>query len=148
MAAKTNDRGSLILNDDNDESRRTVEQCYRTRKTIINPIVDWLEEDVWEFLNTVAKVPHCELYDKGNTRLGCLGCPMQNGRDMIADLDRYPKYKAAYFRAFQRMIDNRTKDGNKSNGADWTTPEDVYAWWTRSGPKPMRDYYQMEVDDD
>lgn len=66
-SASVNDRGSLILNDDNDESRRTVENCYRTRKVLVNPIVDWDDEDVWEFLNDVAKVPHCELYDQGYT---------------------------------------------------------------------------------
>ena len=47
---KINKRGNVILNDDNDEARRMVEHCYRTQKTIVNPIVDWEEEDVWEFL--------------------------------------------------------------------------------------------------
>ena len=70
-----------------------VEQCYMKRKTTINPIVDWEEEDVWEFLNDVAKVPHCELYDKGYTRLGCIGCPLKGKAGMLLDFERYPKYK-------------------------------------------------------
>ena len=32
---KQNKHGDVILNDDNDENRRMVEQCYRTHKTIL-----------------------------------------------------------------------------------------------------------------
>lgn len=125
-SARVNERGGLVLNDDNDENRRTVEQCYRTRKTLVNPIVDWEDEDVWEFLNDVVKVPHCELYDKGYTRLGCIGCPMSN-QGMKESLEKYPKYKEAYLRAFKRML-----DVVKSKGKErvWQTPEEVYQWWT------------------
>jgi phosphoadenosine phosphosulfate reductase len=65
---------TIILNDDNDESRRMVENCYRTQKTMVNPIVDWMDEDVWEFIRT-EKLPYCCLYDEGFKRLGCVGCP-------------------------------------------------------------------------
>ena len=97
---------SIGFMDDNDGSRRMVEQCYMKKKTTINPIVDWEEEDVWEFLNDVAKVPHCELYDKGYTRLGCIGCPLQSKAGMLRDFERYPKYKELYIRAFDQMIKN------------------------------------------
>ena len=102
---KLNKHGDVILNDDNDENRRMVEQCYRTRKTMVNPIVDWTDEDVWEFLNSNG-IEHCCLYDEGFTRLGCIGCPLSGTRNMIRDFERWPKYKELYIRAFQRMIDN------------------------------------------
>ena len=102
---KLNKHGDVILNDDNDENRRMVEQCYRTRKTMVNPIVDWTDEDVWWFLNKY-NIPHCELYDQGFTRLGCIGCPLSGSGNMIRDFERWPKYKELYIRAFQRMIDN------------------------------------------
>lgn len=102
---KLNKHGEVILNDDNDENRRMVEQCYRTRKTMVNPIVDWAEEDVWWFLNK-HNIPHCELYDQGFTRLGCIGCPLSGSNNMIRDFERWPKYKELYIRAFQHMIDN------------------------------------------
>lgn len=35
--------GGIILNDDNDEARRTVEQCYRTGKVLVNPIYHRLD---------------------------------------------------------------------------------------------------------
>ncbi len=47
---KQNKKGNIILNDDNDPARRMVEHCYRTQKTLVNPIVDWTDEDVWQFI--------------------------------------------------------------------------------------------------
>ena len=105
-AYKTNKNGGIVFMDDNDESRQMVEQCYAKRKTTINPIVDWEDEDVWEFLNDVAKVHHCCLYDEGFTRLGCIGCPLQGKDGMLRDFERWPKYKELYIKAFDRMIAN------------------------------------------
>ena len=102
---KLNKHGDVIMNDDNDVNRRMVEQCYRTRKTMVNPIVDWTDEDVWDFLNGNG-IEHCCLYDEGFTRLGCIGCPLSGSKNMIRDFERWPKYKENYIRAFQRMIDN------------------------------------------
>ena len=109
-AAHYNGKRGIIMNDDNDESRRFVEQCYRTRKTIINPIVDWDDDDVWEFLNEVVKVPHCSLYDEGFKRLGCIGCPLVGAKSMLKEFERWPKYKEAYLRAIERMIANHPDD--------------------------------------
>ena len=72
---KQTERGGVVLNFDDDSARRGVEMCYRTRRTLINPIIDWTDSDVWEFLNDVVKVPHCCLYDEGYKRIGCIGCP-------------------------------------------------------------------------
>lgn len=102
---KLNKSGGVIMNDDNDEARRLVEQCYRTRKTIVNPIVDWDEDDVWDFLNSNG-IEHCCLYDEGFTRLGCIGCPLAGSKNMIRDFERWPKYKQLYILAFEKMIEN------------------------------------------
>ena len=123
-----NKSGAIVLNDDNDSARRMVEQCYRTRKTLVNPIVDWAEEDVWHFLNDVAKVQHCVLYDQGHKRIGCIGCQMNTAT--AADLERWPAYKKLYLRAFSRMIREREKAGKDNlHPNDWSTPEKVMAWW-------------------
>lgn len=105
-ATKINKSGGLSFLDDNDETRKMVEQCYRKNKTTVNPIVDWTEEDVWEFIKEVAKVPYCELYDQGYTRLGCIGCPLQGREGMLEDFERYPRYKELYIKAFDQMIAN------------------------------------------
>lgn len=99
-------KGGVVLNTDNDEARRAVEMCYRTRKTLVNPIIDWDDAEVWEFLNDIAKVPHCRLYDEGFTRLGCIGCPMSGAKGMKRGFARWPKYEALYIRAMEKMIEN------------------------------------------
>ena len=101
---KQNKSGGIIFMDDNGGARKMVEQCHLKSKTTVNPIVDWTDEDVWEFLNDYAKVPHCCLYDEGFTRLGCIGCPLQGREGMIEDFERWPRYKELYIRAFDKMI--------------------------------------------
>lgn len=126
-----NESGGVVMNDDNDTNRRMVEQCYRTNKTLVNPIVDWTDADVWDFLNE-NHISHCELYDRGYKRLGCIGCPMSYRA--AEELENYPKYKASYLRAFGRMINEREKNGlTKHEGKEdfWETPEDVMAWWIK-----------------
>lgn len=95
-----------MLNLDNDAERRAVEMCYRTRKTLVNPIIDWTNDEVWEFLNEIVKVPHCCLYDEGSKRLGCIGCPLGGGESMKREFERWPTYERAYIRAFEKMIEN------------------------------------------
>ena len=57
--------------------------CQGKRQNCDNPIIDWTREDVWYFLNEVVKVEHCELYDKGWQRIGCLFCPMASQKEII-----------------------------------------------------------------
>ena len=132
--------GGTILNNDNDESREVLESCYRHKKTLLNPIINWEDEDVWEFIKT-NKIPYCKLYDEGYTRLGCIGCPM-NTAAAAAELEKYPKYKQAYLRAFERMLEERQKKGLKT---EWETADEVMEWWlTGKVEKPIDG--QMEMD--
>ena len=112
--------GDIVFNDDNSESRTFLERCVRTGKRMINLIVAWSDDDVWEFIRSYD-VAYCDLYDKGYTRLGCIGCPMNTNAEK--ELEAYPKYKAAYLRAFQRMLDAYDHD------CQWNTPQDVMDWW-------------------
>ena len=114
-----------MLNLDNAESKDILSMCYRTRKTMLNPIIDWSNEDVWEFIHKY-NVPYCRLYDEGYKRLGCIGCPMST--HAAEELERYPKYKQAYMRAFARMLEESHKRGV---GTTWQTAEDVMTWWLR-----------------
>lgn len=113
----------MVLNDDNDASRRSVEYCYRTRKTILNPIVDWTTEEVWEFIREY-NIPYCSLYDEGYERLGCIGCPMSSKAK--EELEKYPTYKQNYIRAFDKMIEERNARGLETQ---WANGEEVLEWW-------------------
>lgn len=124
--------GGLILNNDNGENREFLESCYRLKKTVVNPIIDWEDEDVWEFIHTY-NVPYCSLYDKGYTRLGCIGCPMTHNQK--EELDRYPKYKKLYLMAFEKMLASREEVGLKG---EWKTAEDVMEWWISNAEKSDR----------
>lgn len=64
-----------ILFDDNGEFRNALEQCTIKAKIVCNPIIDWEDEDVWEFIKS-NNFPYCKLYDMGYSRIGCIGCPM------------------------------------------------------------------------
>lgn len=103
-------KGGVVLNNDNEDSRKMVEQCYKQSKTLINPIIDWTTEEVWEFIKEY-EIPYCKLYDEGYKRLGCIGCPMGTVESRKKDFERYPKYKQAYLKAFERMIANYSGGG-------------------------------------
>ena len=133
-------KGGIVLNDDNAETRRFVEHCYRTTSTMVNPIVDWTDEDVWTFLHYYG----CQsnpLYQCGQRRIGCIGCPLQNFKGMKRDFADYPKYRAAYVKAFDRMVKAREEAGLTSDGA-WIDGEHVMRWWVGDDP------FQMTLFDD
>lgn len=125
------------MNDDNDESRRLVEQCFRTQTTLLNPIVDWTDDEVWEFLNEIAKVPHCRLYDEGFKRIGCIGCPLGGHKQQLRNFERYPKFRALYVWAFGRMLERCKEIGVPRYR--WETGEDVMQWWLTEVPKPPKE---------
>lgn len=135
----------LFYNDDNAETRKMVESCYQQRRMTLNPIIDWTDEDVWEYLNDVAKVPHCELYDQGFKRLGCIGCPMASEHKRREQLDHWPKYKALYLRAFERMLDAH-KDSPRP--CSWETPEEVMEWWLGQEKNVRAAENQMEIEEE
>ena len=113
----------MVLTNDNEGSREVIEYCYQRHKTVLNPIIDWDDSEVWEFIHEYD-VPYCELYDKGAKRLGCVGCPM-NGRQ-AEELEQYPSIKAVYLKAFERMLKAREL---KARETEWKTPEEVMKWW-------------------
>lgn len=118
------EKGGLVMNMDNDENRRLVEHCYRTTTTMLNPILDWNDADVWEFLNFYG----CQanpLYYCGKKRIGCIGCPMQSDKSKLAEFERYPKYKNLYIRTFDKMLAE-----NSGKNYTWKNGQEVFEWWT------------------
>ena len=124
-------KAGIVMNYDDSPTRRTVEMCYRTHKTLVNPIIDWEDEDVWEFIHTYD-IPYCTLYDEGWKRLGCVGCPLGGEGTMKRELERWPAIRKIYIRAFEKMIEHRKERGTKCR---WKTGEDVMRWWLKEEPE-------------
>lgn len=70
---------------------------------IVNPMLKWSERDVWYFLDSVACVPHCELYDRGYRRIGCILCPMSSYKQKIREMHDYPHVKRGWIRAIKEI---------------------------------------------
>lgn len=141
IAYKVTPQGGIALPLDNRENAQMVETCYRTRQTTVNPIIDWTDAEVWEFIHEY-KVPYCELYDEGFKRLGCIGCPMSSHQQ--EELERYPKYKHLYLLAFEKMLE-QLDDAKLIT--TWTSAENVMQWWfkTLHGKESKADTDIMEL---
>lgn len=133
-SARRSKRGGLILQKGRtykelniDEFTRQTEaqaECHQGRgeKITINPILEWSKEDVWEYLNNVARVPHCALYDRGRNRVGCLFCPMKGKKEIIRDAKEYPHQ----FKRLQTVIERITeREGAKFKG----NAKGYFEWW-------------------
>lgn len=122
-------RGGYILTNDNEDARMVLESCYKRSKIVVNPIIDWTDRDVWDFIHEF-KVPYCKLYDEGETRLGCIGCPMATVNNRLRKFRRWPKYERAYKRAMQKLIEIYHSPDFKGT-ARWDSVEDLWNWWLR-----------------
>lgn len=137
-------KGAIYLNCDNAEDRRKLEICSLKGKRILNPIIDWTEEDIWRFIRKY-RVSYCCLYDQGFCRIGCIGCPLASTKNREREFKRYPKYRDAYIRAFDRMVAARTASG-KSHG-NWKDGESVFRWWMYGNEKTEKQVEgQMELE--
>lgn len=72
---------------------------------VVAPIAYWTDKDVWTFIRD-RKLPYCDLYDEGFTRLGCVGCPLAGVKGQTLEFRRWPGYERAWRRAFDRFWQN------------------------------------------
>lgn len=128
----------IILSNDNDDRRMLFENCRLKSKRTVNPIIDWTDDDVWDFLGggtqalcgacnvTANGIPVNPLYDEGWCRVGCVGCPMAGKAGREFQFARWPKYKNLYLLAFRNLLAERAARGKYIS---WETPQDVFNWW-------------------
>lgn len=132
----------IILSNDNDDRRMLFENCRLKAKRTVNPIIDWTDDDVWDFLTSEDAPPCNPLYCEGWKRVGCVGCPMagQAGREF--QFARFPKYKNLYLLAFRNLLAERAERGKYIS---WETPMDVFNWWMEYDVLPGQDdLFEME----
>lgn len=115
----------------NRSKRKLVESCYKdTTKTYVNPIIDWSDNEIWEFIESY-KLPYCELYDQGFNRIGCLFCPLSYYKKRLKECKKYPKYVKAFISTFEKLYQLRKSQNNESVNR-WESGEDMFWWWINS----------------
>lgn len=116
------------LFNDNDEERRLFETCMQKGKRVINPIIDWDDDDVWEYHRS-RNLKHCKLYDEGYSRIGCIGCPMAD-KQRIKEFERYPKYLENYKRAIAKFLPGYLERCEKKGKKPlFITVDEMLDWW-------------------
>lgn len=137
------------------DQRHTVTCISGKDKIIISPIIEWTDADVWEFLNDVVEVPHCELYDPpfNQHRIGCILCPMSGRRQKERDCQLFPWVKKKWL----EVIDLLVGGGYLSDAQKFymhTVPreeflEAMFDWWIdgRSWAEFISDYTHPKLFD-
>lgn len=116
-----------MLLSDNDDKRKLFENCQLKAKRVVNPIIDWTDADVWAYIEA-ERIRMNPLYCEGQHRVGCIGCPMAGKKGREMQFTRWPTYKGAYIRAFEKMIQERENRGLPAmNIGD--SAIDVFRWW-------------------
>ena len=126
-------------------------RCINGKDSIIvNPLVEWTDADVWDFLNKVVEVPHCELYDPpyNRRRIGCILCPMSSHATKMRDLELYPYVKKKWLEVFEYFIGGvhsylrKTQEIKQfcehggGRNTDLTTPTSSRKWQYNYTPAP------------
>lgn len=113
-------------------------QCYveahrnaKKNKTFIRPILNFDNYDIWQYIHE-NKLPVCELYNQGFTRIGCVLCPFD--RNVQREETVFPKiaklWRRSAYRIVSRLIAQNyiTKRG-KPMKRRFETGEELYQWW-------------------
>lgn len=139
-----NQAKKLILNNDNDDRRQLFESCRVRSKHICNPIVDWSDREVWDYIRS-EKIPINPLYEMGFYIVGCIGCPMA-GKHRYREFALFPTYERAYKRAFEKMLLVRKLEGKDDSTGGWVDAESVFRWWMEDDTMPGQ--YELQFDED
>lgn len=131
-----------MLMNDNSKSRRMTELCMQKNSMVVNPIIDWTDMEIWEFIQS-ENITVCDLYAWGYNRVGCIGCPMA-GKKRYREFADFPQYKKLYLHAFDRMLNERARRGKEST---WSNADEVFRWWMKDNSIPgqmrMEDFLEM-----
>lgn len=85
-----------------------------------NPILEWTSAEIWLYIFSNG-ISVNETYKKGNSRAGCLFCPMGGGKGDYLQLQSYPKEVSTYIELIKSMNarnagDEKALESYVSNG--------------------------------
>jgi phosphoadenosine phosphosulfate reductase len=104
------------------------------------PILGWSDEHIWEFIRS-RNLPYCGLYDEGFKRLGCIGCPMARESGKLMQFARFPRHRALWRRAFDRIWERRS-GSTQRDGKVWFgdvyfhNADEMWQWWLSNSSLP------------
>lgn len=119
---------NIILSNDNDDARQIFERCTLKAKHVANPIVDWSDSEVWDYIHSehIAVNP---LYECGFDRVGCIGCPLASRKKRLWEFTQYPHYERLYRMAFDRLVVARKAAGKPYISETWESGKGIFKWW-------------------
>lgn len=118
---------NIVLTNDNDDRRQLFENCQLKAKRVVNPIIDWSDREIWDYISA-EHIKTNSLYACGWNRVGCLGCPMAGRKGRLWQFAQYPAYEKLYKIAFQRLIDFRKATGMEILPIH-KNAETYFLWW-------------------
>lgn len=104
-----------------DDIIQNEHQCIKGKDRImVYPILDWTEEDVWEFIHEFS-LPINPCYRLFG-RVGCMYCPYASPAQVEIYEKMYPRYKERVMLAVRRWW-------AKTDEHMLPSPEAYYEWW-------------------
>ena len=126
--------------------QETTVECLKGKdKLTVNPILEWSDKDVWDFIHHYA-LPVNPLYVKGYTRVGCVCCPMSNIKNIRREVHDYPRYYQAYLRLIHRIRSLKRISAEGDVWQDLTDEQVFWAWANKMGPnKALAERQQLTI---
>lgn len=108
----------------NDLDCKLIENAKKNNNIICNPIIDWTNNMVWEYIHS-ENIPYNDLYKPpfNYKRVGCIGCPMANNKKELED---FPHIKERYIKAFDELVKVRKESGREDG---FQTGQEWFDWW-------------------
>lgn len=104
LLRKMKREGKKVNEDEFSLQKDNEVRCINGKDSIlVSPIFEWSEQDVWYLLNEVVKVPHCELYDMGYSRIGCILCPMSQYKQKLREMQDFPHVKRKWIEVIKTI---------------------------------------------
>ena len=106
-----------------------ITKAKQNNDIVVNPVYYWNDADIWDFIHD-REINTNPLYCRGYNRVGCIGCPLSGAKKQIRDFNDYPKFKQAYIRAFDKLVNFSFYD--YAGGDTKSRGEKIFDWWIQA----------------
>lgn len=101
-------------------------QCIKGKdKVMVRPILQWTEEEVWEFIRERG-LPENPCY-KLVGRVGCMFCPYSSVGAIKLYEETYPRFRELIIKALEKNLKYRRMQGDTQ--LQLGSAEEYYKWW-------------------